>query len=83
MGGCPSRYLHETSGFCNPQRWKRVFKYLDDALYRFLMDQRDEFTSKKGIPQEKPIANIMEAYIDGNHMLHLMLEEAMKACPRA
>ena len=83
MGGCPSRYLHETSGFCNPQRWKRVFKYLDDALYRFLMDQRDEFTSKKGIPQEKPIANIMEAYIDSNHMSHLMLEEAMKACPQA
>ena len=49
----------------------------------FLMDQRDEFTSKKGSPQEKPIVNIIEAYIDGNHMLHLMLEEAMKACPRA
>ena len=83
FGGCPSRYLYEISGFFNAQRWKRVFKYLDDALYRFLMDQRDEFTSKKGIPQEKPIANIMEAYIDGNHMLHLMLEEAMKACPQA
>lgn len=69
------KYLYESSGFCNPQRWRRVFKYLDDALYRFLMDQRDEFTSKKGIPQEKPIADIMEAYIDGNHMLHLMLEE--------
>ncbi len=69
------KYLYETSGFSNPQRWRRVFKYLDDALYRFLIDQRDEFTSKKGITLGKPIADVMEAYIDGNHMLHLMLED--------
>lgn len=69
------KYLYETSGFCNPHRWKNVLNYLDDGLYRFLIDQRNEFTSKKGIPQEKPIDEIMEDYIDGNHMLHLMLED--------
>jgi len=68
------KYLYDTSGFCNHQRWRRVQKYLDDALYRFLIDQRNEFTSKKGIPIEKPIADVMESYIDGNHLLQLMLE---------
>lgn len=68
------KYLYETSGFCNPKRWKRVLNYLDDGLYRFLIDQRNEFTSKKGIPQEKPIDEIMEGYIDGSQMLQLMLE---------
>lgn len=69
------RYLYETSGFCNSQRWRKVLKYIDDELYRFLINQRNEFISKKGIPLEKPIATVMEDYIDGNHMLQLMLED--------
>lgn len=69
------KYLYETSGFSNPSRWRRVLRYLDDELYRFLIDQRNEFASKKGIPIEKPIADAMDGYLDGKHMLHLMLED--------
>lgn len=69
------KYIYETSGFCTRERWKRVLKYLDDELYRFLIDQRNDFAAKKGIPLEKPIAVVLEDYLDGNHMLHLMLED--------
>ena len=69
------KYLYETSGFCNPKRWKSVLNYLDDGLYRFLIDQRNEFMSKKGIPHEKPIDEIVDEYLDGSRMLHLMLED--------
>lgn len=69
------KYIYETSGFCTRVRWKKVLNYLDDELYRFLIDQRNDFAAKKGIPLERPIAGVMEDYLDGNHMLHLMLED--------
>ena len=69
------KYIYETSGFCTRERWKKVLNYLDDELYRFLIDQRNDFAAKKGIPLERPIAGVMEDYLDGNHMLHLMLED--------
>ena len=69
------KYIYETSGFCTRARWKKVLNYLDDELYRFLIDQRNDFAAKKGIPLERPIAVVMEDYLDGNHMLHLMLED--------
>ena len=64
-----------SSGFCTRERWKKVLNYLDDELYRFLIDQRNDFASNKGIPLEKPIAHALENYLDGNHMLQLMLED--------
>lgn len=69
------KYLYETSGFCNPHRWRNVLNYLDDELYRFLINQRNEFTSKKGIPLAKPIEDVMEDYVVGDHLLSLMLED--------
>jgi hypothetical protein len=69
------KYLYETSGFCNPHRWRNVLNYLDDELYRFLINQRNEFTSKKGIPLAKPIEDVMVDYVVGDHLLSLMLED--------
>lgn len=69
------KYIYESSGFCTRARWKNVLKYLDDELYRFLIDQRNDFAAKKGIPLEKPIAEAVEDYLDGNQMLQLMLED--------
>ena len=69
------KYIYESSGFCTRERWKKVLNYLDDELYRFLIDQRNEFASKKGIPLEKPIADAMDGYLDANYMLNLMIED--------
>ena len=69
------KYIYESSGFCTRERWKKVLNYLDDELYRFLIDQRNDFASKKGIPQEKPIADAMDGYLDANYMLNLMIED--------
>lgn len=69
------KYIYESSGFCTRERWKKVLNYLDDELYRFLIDQRNDFASKKGIPLEKPIADAMDGYLDANYMLNLMIED--------
>lgn len=69
------KYIYESSGFCTRERWKKVLNYLDDDLYRFLIDQRNDFASKKGIPLEKPIADAMDGYLDANYMLNLMIED--------
>lgn len=43
--------------------------------HQSLIDQRNDFASKKGIPLEKPIADAMDGYLDANYMLNLMIED--------